>query len=165
MFIAYPDPRLHEKAPPAYVNDLAVQDVGTRLLEAAKASKAYGLAAAHIGEVVAVIVVNVAPKASRPEYLLMYNPRVTAHAAEMENGAEASVSLEGIEVDIVRHQWVDVQFDDFKGQPRQLQFEGFVARCVQHEIDQMNGMFFLQKLSKLKRDMVLKKYQKLRKNS
>jgi peptide deformylase len=158
-FVLYPDPVLQQKAQSAVVTaDLLA--AGERLLLAARQSRAYGLAAAHIGEAAPVIVLNVTPEASEPDYLLLFNPRIEAAAEEREAGDEASVSLPGVQVRLPRPVWVDVAFDDFKGQARSLHFESFLARCVCHEIDQMNGIFFLSHLSKLKRDMALRKYRK-----
>jgi peptide deformylase len=160
MFVAYPDPRLSQKAEPVRPLTPEILAIGDRLLQAARASKAYGLAGAHIGEVVPVVVLNVSPDVAEPEYLVLYNPRVNAVSPELQAGPEASVSLPGIQVSIERPVWADIAFEDFKGQPRTLQFEGFVARCALHEIDQVNGIFFLSCLSKLKRDMALKKYSR-----
>jgi peptide deformylase len=160
-FILYPDERLNQPAPATALTP-DVLAVGEQLLQSARESRAYGLAGAHIGETVPVIVLNVTPDVPHPEYLLLFNPRVTAVSDDTETGREASVSLPGIEVMIERPVWADIAFEDFKGQSRALQFEGFLARCALHEIDQVNGIFFLNHLSKLKRGMALKKYAKSR---
>ena len=161
-FALYPDPVLTKKSifPNAVTDDLLA--VGERLLAAAHESKAFGLAAAHIGIAAPVIVLNVTPNAPAPEYLVLFNPQIAAASQDSAEDTEASVSLPGVQVSLPRPVWVDVAFDDFKGQARLLHFEDFVARCACHEIDQVNGIFFLSRLSKLKRDMVLKKYRKMR---
>ena len=94
-------------------------------------------------------------------YLVLFNPTVTAVAPDSEPGEEGSVSLPGIRVQIDRPVWADVSYMDAEGNPQTARFERFAARVAQHEIEQMNGVFFLLKLSRLKRDMVLKKARKL----
>ena len=161
-FVLYPDPVLQQQARRAATVTADLLAVGERLLATAQEVKAYGLAAAHIGVAAPVIVLNVAPVSPVSEYLLLFNPQISAASEESTDGTEASFSLPGVQVSLSRPVWVDVAFDDFKGQARSLHFEDFVARCACHEIDQMNGIFFLSRLSKLKRDMALKRYRKSR---
>jgi peptide deformylase len=132
--------------------------VGDRLLAAAKDAKAYGLAAAHIGEVEPVVVISGDPEGR--DYLLLFNPTVSAAAPETEPGEEGSVSLPSVRVMIDRPIWAEISYMDTGGQPQTARFERFAARVAQHEIEQMNGVFFLSKLSRLKRDIVLKKLRK-----
>jgi peptide deformylase len=88
---------------------------------------------------------------------LLFNPVVVATASETASGEEGSVSLPGVRVEIKRPLWVDVESTNAEGQRRTERFEGFLGRVVQHEFDQMEGRFFLERLSRLKRQMVLKK--------
>jgi peptide deformylase len=159
-FVLYPHAALAQAAVPAAV-DARLLGVGAELLRAAMEAGAFGLAAAHIGTAAPVIVLNVVPETA-PDYRVFYNPRVEAVAAEIAPGREASVSLPGIEVDIARPVWADIAWDDGGGARCRQRFDGFVARCALHEIEQMNGVFFLSHLSRLKRDMVLRKYYKHR---
>jgi peptide deformylase len=95
------------------------------------------------------------------DYLLLFNPKVTAVASETEPGEEGSVSLPGVRVTIDRPVWAEVRFMDAQGKSQTARFERFAARVALHEIEQMHGVFFLQKVSRLKRDMALKKARKL----
>ena len=95
------------------------------------------------------------------DYLMLFNPTVTAVATETEPGEEGSVSLPGVRVMIDRPIWAEVSFMDAEGKSQKARFERFTARVALHEIEQMNGVFFLQKVSRLKRDMALKKARKL----
>lgn len=158
-FILYPDPRLRLAAAPRAL-DAALIAVGSALLEAAEAHRVYGLAAAHIGAVEPVIVVSVAPPESR-DYRILYNPRVIDRGGDIVAGAEGSVSLPGIEVDIARPHTATIGFDDAEGLAQTLALEGFAARVALHEIEQMNGVFFLAHLSRLKRDSAIRRFQKL----
>jgi peptide deformylase len=158
-FVTYPDPRLVRAALPRGFVDGALRAVGGRLLAAAKDAKAHGLAAAHIGEVEPAVVVSADPEGR--DYLLLFNPSVTAVADETDAGEEGSVSLPGVRVMIDRPVWAEVSYMDAEGKPLTARFERFAARVALHEIEQMNGVFFLQKISRLKRDMALKKARKL----
>ena len=133
---------------------------GERLLAAAVDAKAYGLAAAHIGEVAPVIVVTAAENPEPTDYGLLFNPRIVAVAETTEKGEEGSVSLPGARVEIARPVWADIAFMDAQGVPRTRRFGGFAARVVLHEIEQMQGVFFLDRLSRLRRDMALKRARK-----
>lgn len=159
MIVSYPDPRLHRRAEPRPVDD-GLRAIGNRLLEAAKAANAYGLAAVHIGAPAPVVVISTATDPGQRSYLLLYNPEVVAAAEELESGPEGSVSMPGVEVEMVRPIWAELTWDDEAGTRQQARFDGLPARIAQHEIDQMNGIFFLDRLSRLKRDIVLKKWKK-----
>ena len=159
MIVAYPDPRLNRKAEPRTVDD-GLKAIGNRLLEAAKAANAYGLAAVHIGAIAPAVVISADPDPSKRDYLILYNPEIVATADTTAAGPEGSVSMPGVEVEIVRPIWAEIAWDDDSGTRQERRFEGLPARIAQHEIDQMNGVFFLDRMSRLKRDMVLKKWKK-----
>lgn len=158
-FIVYPDPRLRASAF-ARPLDAGLLATGKALLEAAEGHRAYGLAAVHIGQVEPLVVVSVAAPDER-DYRLFYNPRIVEYGGESTIGAEGSVSLPGIEVEIARPQWARIGYDDADGVSRETTLEGFPARIALHEIEQMNGIFFLSHLSRLKRDAALRRFQKL----
>jgi peptide deformylase len=160
-FILYPDRRLATPAAQAPVDE-AMRATGERLRAAAAEAQAYGLAAAHIGEVAPIILLNLNAGTVTRDDGLFFNPVITAVAAETASGREASVSLPGVEVEIARPVWADLRYQDALGADAQMRLEGFLARCALHEVDQMNGIFFLSHLSRVKRDMVLRKYEKAR---
>ena len=160
-FIAYPDARFSASAEPHPV-DANLLDIGQRLLAAAEAVRAYGLAAVHIGVVAPVVVISVCDPDAR-DYRVLYNPRVLSLGAKQANGPEGSVSMPGIEVEIARAVSAEIGFDDEAGQGHTLNLSGFPARVAQHEIDQVNGVFFLSKLSRLKREAAIRRFGKLSK--
>lgn len=159
MIVGYPDPRLTRKAEPRPVDD-GLKAIGNRLLEATRAANAYGLAAVHIGAVAPVVVISADEDPSKRDYVVLYNPEILATDGPTVPGPEGSVSMPGVEVEIVRPYVTEVAWDDETGTRQQRRFEGLPARIAQHEIEQMNGVFFLERLSRLKRDMVLKKWKK-----
>jgi peptide deformylase len=160
-FVIYPDPVLSATAKPRAVDE-ALLAWGERLLAATTEAKAYGLAAAHLGVAEPVVVVSVSEAQAARDYRVLYNPEVVAASEGRSPGAEGSVSLPGIEAPVERADWVDVAFDDADGQRQTMRLTGFAARVAQHEIDQMNGVFFLMRLSRLKRDTALRKFEKSR---
>ena len=159
MIVAYPDLRLTRKAEPRPVDE-GLKAIGNRLLEAAKAAKAYGLAAVHIGAVAPVVVISADEDPSKRNYLILYNPEIVATAEATAAGPEGSVSMPGVEVEITRPIWAEIAWDDESGTRQSRRLDGLPARIAQHEIDQVNGVFFLDRLSRLKRDMALKKWKK-----
>lgn len=159
MIVAWPDPRLTRKAEPRPVDD-GLRAIGNRLLEATRAANAYGLAAIHIGAFAPVVVISADEDPAKRDYLVLYNPEIVATAGASIPGPEGSVSMPGVEVEIVRPYTAEISWDDEAGVRQQRHLEGLPARIAQHEIDQMNGVFFLDHLSRLKRDMVLKRWKK-----
>lgn len=158
-FVTYPDAALSR--PAALRNpDAAMLDAGARLLAAAEAVSAYGLAAAHLGLEEPVVVISIAQDRADRDYRILYNPAIIETSTETEMGMEGSVSLPGIEVPVSRAVWVTVGYVDGAGERQLERLEGFVARVAQHEIDQVNGLFFLRRVSPVKRDIALRKYQK-----
>lgn len=135
---------------------------GDALLAAARAVQAYGLAAAHLGLDQPLVVISVASDASQRDYRVLYNPEIILAAGDAISGHEGSVSLPGIEVPVERASWVEIAYDNADGGRETVRFEGFVARVAQHEIDQMNGVFFLSRLSRIKRHTALRKFEKSR---
>ncbi len=158
-FVTYPHGALHQAAVPRAV-DAAMREAGLALQAAAAEVEAYGLAAAHIGRLEPVAVVSVAPAGTARDYRLLFNPVLLSLSAEKAFGPEGSVSMPGIEVPIERSLQVEIGFDAADGSPQTLPLEGFAARVAQHEIDQVNGIFFLGRLSRLKRETAIRKFLK-----
>ena len=143
----------------ADVVDDALRATGQRLLAAARQAKAFGLAAVHLGEAAPVVVIS--GDGTERDYRLLFNPRIVGVAAETAKGEEGSVSLPGLVAEIDRPIWAEIAHQDETGAARTTRFEGFAARVALHEIEQMQGVFFLDRLSRLKREMALKKAKKL----
>jgi peptide deformylase len=133
--------------------------VGQQLLAAAGEAKAYGLAAAHLGEIAPIVVIS--EDGVPGNYLLLFNPVVTGVATETEKGEEGSVSLPGIRLEIDRPIWAEITAMNETGATQTYHFDRFAARVALHEIEQTQGIFFLDRVSRLKREMALKKAKKL----
>lgn len=159
-FVRYPDRRLVQKAVTRPL-DAALRATAERLLAATSEAQPYGLAAAHIGEIEPVVVISVAADASQRDYRALFNPEIVELAGATQIGPEGSVSMPGIEAPVERPVWADIAYDTAEGARITTRFDGFVARCALHEIEQMNGVFFLNRLSRVKRDTAIRKFQKL----
>lgn len=140
--------------------DDGLRAIGERLRAAAESASAYGLAAVHIGAVAPVAVISVDPDPDRRNYLVLYNPEVLSLDGNLVEGPEGSVSMPGLQVPVPRPYRARIAYDDETGTRRELDLEGLPARIAQHEIDQVNGTFFLDRLSRLKRDMTIKRWKK-----
>lgn len=160
-FVIHPHDALSRKAVARPV-DADMLRAGEALRSAAQEVSAYGLAAAHLGLVEPLVVMSVAEDRTLRDYRILYNPEVVLLSPETATDAEGSVSLPGIEVPVERSIWAEVAYDDADGIRQTARFEGFVARVAQHEIDQVNGIFFLSRISRLKRDTALRKFDKSR---
>jgi peptide deformylase len=122
VIVAYPDPRLARKAEPRPVDD-GLKAIGNRLLEAARAANAYGLAAVHIGALAPVVVISADPDPARRDYLILYNPEIVVIADSTTAGPEGSVSMPGVEVEITRPIWAEIAWDDECSTRRSRRFE------------------------------------------
>lgn len=158
-FVTYPDAVLTKPAVPRPV-DAAMLAAGEALRDAAREVQAYGLAAAHLGKAEPLVVLSIGGQAEERDYRILYNPEVILTADETGFGAEGSVSMPGIEVPVERSVWAEIAYDNADGGRETSRFEGFVARVALHEIDQMNGVFFLARISRLKRETAIRKYEK-----
>ena len=160
-FVIYPHAALGRRAIARPV-DGTMLAAGKALIEAARQVNAYGLAAAHLGLDQPLVVLSLATDPARRAYHVFYNPEVILASPETATGPEGSVSLPGIEAPVERSLWIELAYDDADGSRHAIRLEGFAARVAQHEIDQMNGVFFLNRISRLKRDTALRKFEKSR---
>ena len=159
--IRYPDPRLALPAQQVTVFDGALRDLAMDLLETMHAAPGIGITAPHIGVALRVVVLDLDPLDGARTYV---NPRITWASPEMIMHQEGSVSMPGVNDDIQRHARVRISYRDIGGDPQTEESEGLRAVCHQHEIDQLNGQFWLQRLSRLKRERLIKRFEKVSRN-
>lgn len=122
------------------------------------AVSAVGLTAVHIGVPSRLVVIRLEPGAKPRTYV---NPEVTWRSAELAAHTEGSVSLPGVTEIVERPAAVRVRYRDLSGAAQQEEAHGFLAACLLHEIDQLDGIFWLERLSRLRRERVLKRFAKL----
>jgi peptide deformylase len=156
--VRYPDPRLALPAQPVTSFDGALREFAADLLETLRAAPGIGITAPHIGVSLRVVVLELVAAAGARTYV---NPEIVWASPEMILHREGSVSMPGVSDEVSRHARVRISFHDIDGTPRSEESDGLRAVCHQHEIDQLDGMFWLQRLSRLKRERLIKKFEKM----
>lgn len=119
-----------------------------------------GLAAPQVGHSIRLVVVDVSE--NKDSLLTLINPEIIAKSEEMELGEEGCLSLPGIYEKVTRYSEVTVRYTDISGQQQELNADGLLAICLQHELDHLDGKVFVDHLSRLKRDRACAKLKKKR---
>jgi peptide deformylase len=158
-----PDPRLKVKARPVDKVDVKVRRLMEDMLETMYAAPGIGLAAPQVGEAVRVIVVDVARDGEPRQPLRMANPEIVWASEERVPAEEGCLSLPEQFAEVTRPAEVKVRYLDHENEIRELHAKGLLAVCVQHEMDHLEGVLFVDHLSTLRRSMILRKLTKSRK--
>ena len=119
-----------------------------------------GLAGPQIGELKRLIVMDCSRDNEVNELWQMVNPEITQFSEESALLEEGCLSIPGHNAEVTRPIWVELRFLDTKGKEQQIKAEGLLAACIQHEIDHLNGVLFIDHISKLKRDIIWRKVLK-----
>jgi len=154
-------PFLRQRAEPVATVDDAVRELLDDLFETMYAARGVGLAANQVGDTRRVAVVDIGKDA--PEQLVLINPVLVEKDDETEIAEEGCLSIPEIFGDVERPLRVVVQALDRHGEPFRLESAGYQARAIQHEIDHLDGVLFLDHLSAVKRSLLLSKWKRLRK--
>lgn len=157
--LLYPDPRLRQTAAPVTRFDETLQALARDVLEALVAASALGLTGPHIGRLERLVVLRLEPGEPVSTYV---NPEIVWASPERQAQTEGSVSMPGVSEPVERAARVRLRFHDLDGAMHEEEAEGFRAACLQHEIDQLDGIFWIDRLSRLRRERVLKRFAKLR---
>jgi peptide deformylase len=158
--LEYPDPRLRTKAKSIDVVDDAVRQLADDLLETMYAAKGVGLAASQVDVHRRLLVLDVSDARDTP--MVLINPEIVA-AEGRAPGEEGCLSLPGIYDKLERAERIKVRAQDRNGEPFELDAEGMLAVCIQHEMDHLEGKLFVDYLSELKRQLIRRRLQKERK--
>jgi peptide deformylase len=156
--IRYPDPRLALPAQPVIVFDDVLRELATDMLDTMHAAPGIGITAPHIGVALRVVVLDLDPVDGARTYV---NPEIIWASPEMIMHQEGSVSMPGVNDDLERHARLRISFRDIEGNVHTEESQGLRAVCHQHEIDQLDGMFWIRRLSRLKRERLIKRFEKL----
>jgi peptide deformylase len=156
--LRYHDARLREVAKPVLQYDASLRELAADLLDTMRAAPGVGITAPHIGIALRVVVIEL-PDAPEPRYFV--NPEIIESSQETMRHEEGSVSMPGVIEEIERPARITLRYRDLEGTERSETAEGFLAICLQHEIDQLDGIFWIGRLSRLKRERVVKRYEKL----
>ena len=158
-----PDPRLKKKASAVASVDAEVRQLMDDMLETMYAAPGIGLAAPQIGELKRVVVLDIDREDVKTGPLCMANPEIIEASDEDATYVEGCLSVPEHYSDVVRPAKVTVRYLDRDGETREMACEGLLATCVQHEIDHLDGILFIDHISALKRNMILRKLLKARK--
>lgn len=158
--LTVPDPRLKQRASPVPAVDAEVRRLLRDMLEAMHAANGIGLAAPQVGVLKRLIVVDVSAAEEEARPHLMTNPEIVWRSEELALGEEGCLSLPEQYADVSRPARVRVRYLDFDNAPRELEADGLLARCIQHEIDHLGGVLFVDHISALKRGIILRKLTK-----
>lgn len=158
--LEYPDPRLRTKATPVVAFDAALRRLADDLLETMYGARGVGLAASQVDVHKRLLVLDVSEMRDRP--MVLINPEILSSQGRAA-GEEGCLSLPGIYDKLERAERISVRAFDCDGRPFELEAEGMLAVCIQHEMDHLDGKLFVDYLSELKRQLIRKRLQKDRK--
>ena len=161
--LCYPDPRLHKVAKPVAQVDERIQTLVKDMLETMYDAQGIGLAATQIAVHERVIVIDVSEKRNEPMALI--NPEILWASEEKQLGEEGCLSVPGIYDGVERSIAVKVKALDENGNSREIDAEGMLAICIQHEMDHLLGKVFVEYLSPLKRNRIKTKLVKAQKQA
>ncbi len=176
--VVFPNPILKQTSKSVEKIDDELKKLMTNMLETMYADKGVGLAAVQVGVLKRVIVIDVEYKVEEEECdghhhshhhhhhisnqkpMFLINPEIISCSKEQSVYYEGCLSFPEVRADVTRPELVKVKYLDYSGAEKILEADGILATCVQHEIDHLNGITFVDHLSKLKREITLKKLQK-----
>ena len=161
--LTYPDPRLHTVAKPVQEVDARVRALVTDMLETMYDANGIGLAATQVDVHERLIVIDVSEERNQP--LVLINPEVVWASDDKQVGDEGCLSVPGIYDGVERARSIRVRALDGEGQARELEAEGLLSVCIQHEMDHLLGKVFVEYLSPLKRNRIRSKMLKARRES
>lgn len=157
-----PDPRLKVRCKPVEKVDASIRRLMDDMLETMYAAPGIGLAAPQVGVDKQIIVIDVAKEGEPRQPYRMANPQIVWTSEETVSCEEGCLSVPDQWAEVVRPAEIKVRYLDHENEIREMHCTGMLATCVQHEMDHLNGTLFIDHLSTLKRDMILRKLTKLR---
>jgi peptide deformylase len=158
--ITAPDPRLKIKARPVPAVDDKVRQLMDDMLDTMYGAIGIGLAAPQVGQSSRVIVLDVARDGEKPQPLQLANPEILWRSPELTTGNEGCLSLPEHYAEVTRPAKIRLRYLDYQNEIREIEASGLLAMCLQHEIDHLDGVLFVDHISSLKRGMILRKLAK-----
>ena len=155
-----PDQRLKQVAAPVTSVDTNVRKLLDDMLETMYAAPGIGLAAPQVGSLIRAVTIDLARENEPKAPLFLINPRIVWSSEERSTYQEGCLSIPDYYEDVERPARVRVEYQDRTGEEQELVAEGLLATCIQHEIDHLNGILFIDHISRLKRERVWKKFVK-----
>jgi peptide deformylase len=155
----YPEEILRQRAQPITEIDEEVVKLVDHMVETMYSAPGIGLAATQVGVAKQLLVADIAPRKPESELIVLINPEIVAAEGEVII-EEGCLSVPEYQAEVKRHEKITVRGLNLKGEEVEIEAEGLLAVVLQHEIDHLNGMLFIDRLSKLKRDLYKRKVRK-----
>lgn len=156
--LRYPDARLRSPCRKVEVFDQRLADLADDLAATMRAAPGIGITAAHVGVAERLTVIELDGPGSLRVYV---NPLVEWSSPELQRHTEGSVSMPGVTDEVERPARIRLAYQDLKGSAHVEEADGLLSICLQHEIDQLDGIFWIDRLSRLKRERIVKKFRKM----
>ena len=158
-----PDPILRKKSEILEKVDDELRGLLDDMLETMYSAPGIGLAAVQVGILKRAIVIDISKDKEKKNPFFLINPEIISKSKNTSTYEEGCLSLPGYFAEIERPAECTIKYIDFHGKEQSLKAEGLLATCIQHEVDHLNGILFIDYLSKLKKDMIIKKLVKHKK--
>jgi peptide deformylase len=158
--IILPDPVLRQVSKPIERIDGSLLKLADDMLETMYDAPGIGLAAIQVGEPLRMLVIDVAKEEEGRKPQVFINPQVLSSADERSTYEEGCLSIPGYYAEVERPAAIKLKYLDRDGKEQILEADGLLSTCLQHEIDHLDGLLFIDHISRLKRDMVVKKFTK-----
>jgi len=164
--IVAPDPVLKTKSEPVTAIDESIRTLAANMFDTMYNEKGIGLAAVQVGVLKRMLVADISWREEANiagEQFVLINPEIVEDSTELNVYKEGCLSFPDQFADVTRPKAVRVRYLDLQGAQQEQAFGGLLATCIQHEIDHLNGIVFVDHISSLKRDMIIRKLKKLKK--
>ena len=161
--IIEPDTILRKKSETLEKVDNEVRELMDDMLETMYAAPGIGLAAVQVGILKRLIVIDISKEKEKKNPLFLINPEIIFKSKNTSVYEEGCLSLPGYFAEIERPAECQIEYIDYEGKKKEMKANGLLATCIQHEVDHLNGILFIDYLSKLKKDMIIKKLVKHKK--
>ena len=160
QILTIPNPLLRKVSEPVTSVNTEVKNLMDDMLETMYAAPGIGLAAVQVGVLKRIIVIDLSKNGQKKTPLFIVNPQITFKSEEIISYEEGCLSIPNQFAEVKRPSSCKVNFLDYNGKKREINADGLLATCVQHEVDHLNGVLFIDHLSKLKKDIIIKKTKK-----
>ena len=162
--ITAPDPRLKVKARPVPAVDAKARRLMDDMLETMYHAIGIGLAAPQVGIASRIIVIDVAREGEKPQPWRLANPEILWRSPDLVTANEGCLSLPEHYAEVVRPAQIRLRYLDHENEIREVEADGLLATSLQHEIDHLDGVLFVDHVSAVKRDMILRKLAKAKRS-
>lgn len=159
----YPHPILKKKALPVEKVDDELRKTLDDMLETMYSAVGVGLAAPQVGISKRMLVIDTAHEGEEPQPMFFINPEIIAKSEEKVTCEEGCLSVPEQRAEVERYAYIKVRYLDYDGNEQEIESDDFLAIVLQHEMDHLDGILYIDRISRLKRQMLLKKLDKMRK--